>query len=186
MLLSSSFYKLKYNKDYNNYTLILKTEDKKNNFFSFSVTSLEAKKIALAQNNITSNKLNIYDLFIDLLDTIDSKIDKIIVNIKNKKINSEICLIHKSKKIVLDSFLIDSLILSMKIFSPLYVEETLFKKDSKYIFIEKETFKMNSNKNLSKIEDLEKLNSSLLRLIRKEKYELAAIIRDRIKKVEKN
>ena len=74
MLLSASFYKIKYNERHNNYTLIIKDESSNNSYFSFSISSIEAKNISLANNNVLSSKLNMYDVFLSMLTLSNYKI----------------------------------------------------------------------------------------------------------------
>ena len=186
MLVSAYIDTIKFNKDYNNYILSIKNNLKEDVVFSFIITSSEAKKISLSKSNVTSNKLNIYDMFIDFSNISGYEIQKINILCKNNKAHSKIFLKSKSKEVILDSFLIDSLILSMKSFSPLNVDENLFIHDKDIFYSEKEVFEKTKNILLNKKSDISKLNSSLLKLVEKEKYELAAIIRDRIKQIKNN
>jgi len=74
----------------------------------------------------------------------------------------------------------------MKTFSPLYVDEKLFIQNKNIFYSEKEIFEKRKSVIHNKENSIEKLNSSLVRLIEKEKYELAAVIRDRINEIKKN
>ena len=186
MFLISFLDKINFNKKYNNYTLIIRKQNCTYSCFSYCISAFEAKNISLAKNNLTSNKLNIYDMYIDMLDILKYKIKKSTITLKNKKINSSIILKSDNKEFTLNSSILDSLILSMKTHSPLFVEEELFINSSKEIYFENEKFKKNTNKNITMKSSLKKLNSSLKKLIDKEKYELAAVIRDRIKDIENN
>ena len=186
MLIPAYIDTIKFNKDYNNYIVAIKNNMQENTFFSFVITSSEAKKISLSKSNVTSNKLNIYDLFINFTAMLGYEIKKTNILSKNKKAHSQILLKSKSKKIVLDSFLVDSLIISMKAFSPLYVDEKLFIQNKNIFHSEKEIFEKTKGVIHNKDNNIEKLNSSLVKLIEKEKYELAAVIRDRINEIKKN
>ena len=186
MLVPSYIDTIKFNKDYNNYILSIKNNLNHDRVFSFIITSSEAKKISLSKSNVTSNKLYIYDMFIDFTNILGYEIKKTIILSKNKKAHSQIFLKTKSKKIVLDSFLIDSLILSMKTFSPLFVDEKLFIKNTDVFYSEEEVFEKTKNIYLNRESNINKLNISLLKLVENEKYELAAIIRDRINEIKNN
>tara|TARA_Y100000590_G_scaffold444522_1_gene575365 strand:- start:455 stop:1015 length:561 start_codon:yes stop_codon:yes gene_type:complete len=186
MLVPAYIDTIKFNKDYNNYIVSIKNNLQDNAFFSFVITSSEAKKISLSKSNVTSNKLNIYDLFINFTTMLGYEIKKTNILSRNKKAHSQIFLKSKSKKIVLDSFLVDSLIISMKTFSPLYVDEKLFIQNKNIFYSEKEIFEKSKSVVCDKENNIEKLNSSLIKLIEKEKYELAAIIRDRINEIKKD
>ena len=76
MVLPVSIDRIKFNKKYNNYILTLKNEVD-NSLFTLNINSNEAKKISLAKSSIISNKLNIYDTFINLLTMLNASIDKI-------------------------------------------------------------------------------------------------------------
>ena len=99
MLIPAYIDAIKFNKDYNNYIVSIKNNMQENAFFSFVITSSEAKKISLSKSNVTSNKLNIYDLFINFTTMLDYKIKKTNILSKNKKAHSQIFLKSKSKRI---------------------------------------------------------------------------------------
>tara|TARA_Y100000994_G_C15633319_1_gene418002 strand:- start:39 stop:593 length:555 start_codon:yes stop_codon:yes gene_type:complete len=182
MFLSASFYKIKYNKNHNNYTLIIKDNSSNSKFFSFSISSIDAKNISLANNNIFSSKLNMYDLFLSLLTLIGYKIEKILILNKNNKIHSQICLKSKNNEFILDSYVVDSLILSMKSISEIYIDENLLHK-SKIFYID-DDIKKNTDEAYFLTNTVDTLRKTLMHLVQEEKYELAAKIRDKIKNLE--
>ena len=184
MLLSASFYKIKYNEKHNNYTLIIKDESSKKSYFSFSISSIEAKNISLANNNVLSSKLNMYDVFLSMLTLSNYKIEKIIIINKNNKIHSQIYLKSKNNEFILDSFIVDSIILSIKSLSSIYIDNQLFH-DNKLYFSNDE-MKKNKEEQYLGSNKIDTLKKTLIDLVNQEKYELAANIRDRIKEIENN
>ena len=174
MVLPSFIDKIKFNKKYNNYILTLKNEVD-NSSFSLNINSSEAKKISLAKSGIISNKLTIYDTFINLLTMLNASIDKIKI-IKNKKqIYAQVILKINKNKFTLDSFIVDALILSLKTLSAVYVHGSLFDNSNKIEYIGSEKLIKNDPINY-----LDKLSLSLKKLVENENYESAAIIRDQI------
>ena len=184
MLLSASFYKIKYNERHNNYTLIIKDESSKKNYFSFSISSIEAKNISLANNNVLSSKLNMYDVFLSMLTLLNYKVEKIIIINKNNKIHSQIYLKSKNNEFILDSFIVDSIILSMKSLSSIYIDNQLLHNNK--LYFSDDEMKKNKEKQYLGINKIDTLKKTLIDLVDQEKYELAAKIRDRIKEIEKN
>ena len=179
MILPSFIDKIRYNKSHNNYTLTLKN-DIDSSLFSLSINSSDAKKISLAKSGIISNKLNIYDIFINFLTMLNASVDKIKVIRNNKEIYAQIILKINKKKYILDSFVVDALILSLKTLSNVYIHESLFSKDNKIEYIGEEKL----SKNNPSIQ-LDKLSQSLKKLIKNENYESAAVIRNRILEIKK-
>jgi len=171
--------RIRFNKKYNNYILTFKNEVD-NSSFSLNINSNEAKKVSLAKSGIISNKLNIYDTFINFLTMLNASIDKVKI-IKNKKqIYSQVILNINKKKVVLDSFIVDALILSLKTLSPVFVQVSLFQKFNRLEYVESEKL-IKSTPSIH----LDKLSQSLKKLVENENYESAAIIRDRILHIKK-
>ena len=184
MLLPANFYKIKYNKTHNNYTLIIRDSSSKNSFFSYSISSIDARNISLANNNIFSNKLNMYDLFLAMLTEIDCKIEKILILNNINKIHSQIILKSKKNEFTLDSYIVDSLILSIKSLSEIYIDKKLLRNDK--IYYNDDDMKKNTDKTYSFNTNVDTLKKTLRKLVHEEKYELAAKIRDRIEDLEGN
>ena len=179
MILPAFINRIRFNKKYNNYILSLKNEVDDSSF-ALHINSNEAKKISLAKSGIVSNKLNIYDTFINLLTMLNASVDKIKI-IKNKKqLYAQVILIINKKKFILDSFIVDALILSLKTLSSIYVHESLFDKTDTLNYLKSE--KLIKNNPASQ---LDILNLSLKKLVKNENYESAAIIRDRILHIKK-
>tara|TARA_Y100000814_G_scaffold147587_1_gene107228 strand:- start:616 stop:1170 length:555 start_codon:yes stop_codon:yes gene_type:complete len=184
MFLPANFHKIKYNKSHNNYTLVIKENSSNKNFFSFSISSIEAKKISLANNNVFSNKLNMYDVFLDMLTMSKYKIEKIIIFSKDKKVQSQIYLKSNQKEFILDSFIVDSIILSIKSLSLIYVEDNLLIENK--IYFENDQMKLIKEDKYFSIKKINTLKKTLSDLVKQEKYELAAKVRDKIKEIEKD
>ena len=174
MVLPVSIDRIKFNKKYNNYILTLKNEVD-NSLFTLYINSNEAKKISLAKSSIISNKLNIYDTFINLLTMLNASIDKIKI-IKNKKhVYAQLVLKINKEKFILDSFIVDALILSLKTLSAVYVHHSLFNKKNRIEYVDSDKLIKEYPTNY-----LDNLSISLKKLVKNENYESAAIIRDRI------
>ena len=111
---------------------------------------------------------------------LNASIDKVKI-IKNKKqIYSQVILNINKKKVVLDSFIVDALILSLKTLSPVFVQVSLFQKFNRLEYVESEKL-IKSTPSIH----LDKLSQSLKKLVENENYESAAIIRDRILHIKK-
>ena len=111
---------------------------------------------------------------------LNASVDKIKI-IKNKKqLYAQVILKINKKKFILDSFIVDALILSLKTLSSIYVHESLFDKTDTLNYLESEKLIKNNP-----VSQLDKLNLSLKKLVKNENYESAAIIRDRILHIKK-
>ena len=82
MNIQSEIYKITFNQFSNNYRLILR-EINSSNYCEIDIMSLDAKNIALSREGISSSRLKTYDLIINLLSSLDVKIDKVILSKKN-------------------------------------------------------------------------------------------------------
>ena len=187
-------YKVIFCSESKKYKIIFKTlENDKELILYFE--SQYAKNIAMASENIASVSLSQYELFINLLNELKIKIDKIMVEYRNGILCSFIKLKNNESEIKINSFVGDAIIISLKTFSPIYIDdELLLDMDCNN----------NSNKiilNNESIDDIEKnidynsesinskviiLQSALDNCINKENYEAAAFIRDRIKQLKNN
>ena len=136
------------------------------------------KKISLSSGSISSKRLTAYELFLDLLDTINHSISKVHIIKGRRLIVAKLIINGNQKKYSLDSNIIDVIILSLMTFSPLYVDPKLFSQDKLHFINEMK----NNHKSiiLNDKSKLRKLNDSLKELIKNEKFESAAVIRDRI------
>ena len=158
-----------------------------------------AKNIAMASENIISISLSQYELFINLLNELKLKIDRVLIRNKN---NILTCTLNLSNNKNNDnnnneiySFVGDAIILSLKTFSSIYIDEK-FLLDINYDnnISDKFYFKDDNMEVLKKTIDNKEesidskvviLESALDECINKENYEAAAFIRDRIKQIKK-
>ena len=154
-----------------------------------------AKNIAMASENIISISLSQYELFINLLNELKIKIDKIILRDQNNILSCIISLsVKNDNNIEIYSFVGDAIILSLKTFSNIYIDEK-FLSDANYEnnMSDEFFFKNDNMGDLKKIERKSEsidskvvvLESALKECINKENYEAAAFIRDRIKQLKK-
>ena len=165
--------------------------------FTLYFESHYAKNIAMASENIMSISLSQYELFINLLDELKLRIDKIVLKEKNNN-GSVNCFLkirnNKNEFIEMYSFTGDGIIIALKTFSNIYIQEKFLEKisDNK----NKDFFNdLDSNKIFNKeiLKDKEstkekvyRLKSALNESINNENYEAAAFIRDRIKELKKS
>jgi len=180
----SEIYKITFNQLSNNYKLIIR-EINSTNYCEIDVMSHDAKNIALSKEGISSSRLKTYDLILNCFNVMNIKIDKVIISKKNNFITSKIVLVIDNQKKVLESNFIDSIILSLKTFSVLLINNKLFKEDKDLIYENLKFVDLSNNslKLLGSNDRVERLKKTLNRLIEKENYESAAIIRDRIDKI---
>ena len=183
MNIECEIYKIKFNHFSNNYKLIFKQFDS-DNFCEIEVHSYDAKNIALSKENIISSRLKTYDLLIDILFKYVIKVEKMIIAKKNDVILANIYLSKEDETIIIGANFIDSIIIAQKTFSPILINHSLFSNDKNLFYNnEKYIIKSNMNNVLTKFDKIRKLNKTLDDLIISEKYEHAAIVRDRIEKI---
>ena len=188
-------YKVIFCSESKRYKIIFKTlENDKELILYFE--SQYAKNIAMASENIASVSLSQYELFINLLNELKIKIDKIIVKYRNGVLCSFIKLNNDKLEIKVNSFVGDAIIISLKTFASIYVDEQLLldincnDNDSKNFLLTNDSID-NIEKNIDY--NSESINSKVIILqsaldkcINKENYEAAAFIRDRIQQLKNN
>jgi len=171
--------KIKFNKTSNNYLLIIKN-DVDLRTFVVHINSKDAKNISLAKNNIFSERLKTYEMFLSLVDLLKINISKIDIISKNSVVNAQLFLKINNKIQILDCSLVDSLVISYKTLTPIFINDNLFNNiDGEFLENDKYYSDDYIYRNSKSIK-LKKLNLSLKKLIKDENYESAAIIRDRI------
>ncbi|MFZ0391076.1 MAG: bifunctional nuclease domain-containing protein, partial [Calditrichia bacterium] len=138
--------------------------------------------IALGLENIKPPRPITHDLTLSLLETLDAKIERIVVTeLKN---NTYFALIHVRRKMKLfevDSRPSDAIALAVRKGIPIFVEEGVMEKGaySQDEFQNVEEGKVNVSE-----DRLEKLKNDLQDAVEKEDYERAAKLRDEIKQLE--
>jgi len=155
-----------------------------------------AKNIAMASENIVSISLSQYELFINLLNELKIKINKISFKNRNNILSCVLSLSDKNhNNIEIYSFVGDAIILSLKTFSNIYIDESFLldinynntdddslekfyfeNHDTRFSKGEKTAFESVSSK-------VSILESALNECVSNENYEAAAILRDRIKQL---
>ena len=184
MNIHSEIYKITFNQFGNNYKLMFKQVDF-NAFCEIDIMSYDAKNIALSKENISSSRLKSYDLIINILDTFSIKIDRIIINKKNNIITSKIILITNNDEIVIDANFIDSIILSLKTYSIILINKSLYDSKKTHLYRKIQSIKVVHDNQKSGSETILRLKKTLNDLINNESYENAAVIRDRINRISK-
>ena len=186
-------YKIIFCPDNKKYKIIFRTLDSNREFLIY-FDHRYAKNIAMASENIVSVSLSQYELFLNLLNELKLTIKKVLITNENNILNSIIYLADKKNNFIeINSFIGDAIILSLKTFSDIYINEK-FLLDA----FENESYTDNSvlesikepqetTLRLVNLENKESLHSKMSKLelalkqcIDKENYESAAFIRDRI------
>ena len=127
-------------------------------------------------------------MILDILSILSIKIDKAIISKKGNNIISTLYLLNGTNKITIDSNFVDSIILTLKSFSILYLHESFYSKSNiNFIYNNKKEIliKDNINKFMSDNAKVKRLKKTLNELVQNENYESAAIVRDRIDKISK-
>ena len=147
------------------------------NFFNIYFDNVIAKQIAMASEGIVSAQQGHYDLFISLLDSLKMKVYNITISKNKNNLISKIQLTNSKKdKVQIFGNVSDGLILAFKTFSKINIQTTLLSdKSSDNV----ENYKIKENSKL-KVKFLE---VALTDSIKKENYESAAFLRDRIKEL---
>ena len=155
-----------------------------------------AKNIAMASENITSISLSQYELFINLLNELKMKVNEILLRNENNTLSCCISLFDQNNNsLEIYSFVGDAIILSLKTFSSIYVDEK-FLLDINYdnnlsekFYFKDDNIESSRKKIDYKTESVSSkvimLESALDECINKENYEAAAFLRDRIKQLKK-
>ncbi len=176
------------------YKIIFRTLENDKEFILYFEAQY-AKNIAMASENIISISLSQYELFINLLNELKLKIDRVSLVDKNNILSCTLNLSdnNSNNNIEIYSFVGDAIILSLKTFSSIYIDEK-FLSDINYDnnISDKFYFKNDNIESLKKTTDNRGesidskviiLESALDECINKENYEAAAFIRDRIKQI---
>ena len=184
MNIASEINKITFDQETNRYKIIF-NEIGHSRSCSIDVVSSDAKNIALAKENISSSRLKTYNLMLQLLSNLSIKIDKSIIYKKGNNINASIYLIQDNEVATIDSNFVDSIILSLKSFSIIYLPESLYSnvKNTFSYDLNKSPIKLDVDRYMSADAKVKRLKKTLEELIQNENYESAAIVRDRIFKI---
>lgn len=152
------------------------------------VGSAEAQAIALALEGIDMPRPMTHDLIKDIIDSFDSKIEKVIVsNLSSGTYFAQIVIKTSAiGEIRIDSRPSDAIALALKAMSPIYVKETVIQNTSlKNVVLESGTTTPVSHETeFTKNQTLDNLKEALDKAIEDEQYEIAAKIRDKINNLE--
>ena len=186
-------YKVIFCSESKKYKIIFRTLENDKEFILF-FESHYAKNIAMASENIASISLSQYELFINLLNDLKMKIDKVLLKDKNNILSCVIKISNHNKSTnEIYSFVGDAIIIALKTFSNIYIDEKFLVDLNDNNLIKKKYFKDDTaeeelkknilHKNNSIKSKVDILESALAESISSENYEAAAFIRDRIKQL---
>ena len=157
------------------------------------VGSNEAQAIAMAIERIEMPRPMTHDLMLDIIHSLDVDIKHIIISdIRNGTFFAKITMSTlASGDVTVDSRPSDAIAIGLRSMVPIFVEEVVF--DSVGVIEQPESESEESLQEVTQImepltssEDmLDNLNEALNRAVEEEEYEVAARLRDRIKKIEK-
>ena len=157
------------------------------------VGSNEAQAIAMAIEGIEMPRPMTHDLMLDIIHSLDVDIKHIIISdIRNGTFFAKITMSTLgSGDVTVDSRPSDAIAIGLRSMVPIFVEEVVF--DSVAVIEQPESESEESLHEVTQImepltssEDmLDNLNEALNRAVEEEEYEVAARLRDRIKKIEK-
>ena len=149
-------------------------------YFDYIVSADNAKKISMSSEGINSSMLSPYELYIELLDFMKFRINKILIFKKSGKVISKINLVTKNKEnheFILN--LTDAIILSLKTYSNIYISKSLL--ETQEIEVEEEIIMRDKKTDKSNLKNkLLSLEKAMKESIKSESYETAAFLRDRI------
>ena len=186
-------YKVIFCSDSKKYKIIFRTLENDKEFVLF-FESHYAKNIAMASENIASISLSQYELFINLLNHLKMKVDEVLLKEKNNILSCVINISNSDKSTnKIYSFVGDAIIIALKTFSNIYIDENFLADFNNTNLTEKRYFnddtaeeklkKSIPYKNKSIKSKVNVLESALAESISNENYEAAAFIRDRIKQL---
>tara|TARA_B100000579_G_scaffold438025_1_gene471037 strand:+ start:4090 stop:4674 length:585 start_codon:yes stop_codon:yes gene_type:complete len=186
-------YKVIFCSESKKYKIIFRTLENDKEFILF-FESHYAKNIAMASENIASISLSQYELFINLLNDLKMKVDKVLLKEKNNILSCVINISNHNKSVnEIYSFVGDAIIIALKTFSNIYIDENFLVDLNDNNLIKKKYFKddtaeeelkkniLHENNSIKSKVDI--LESALAESISSENYEAAAFIRDRIKQL---
>ena len=173
------------------YKVIFSTSDNLSYFFIY-FNNIISKQIAMASEGIVSNQHSQNELFLTLLDSLRMKVHNIVISkIKNNLI-AEIKIIDSKKdEIQIYGNISDGVIIALKMFSNIHISDDLLVSNTNYRDTEMQLISEDNSKyrNTNKLKEnssMKVLEVALTECIKKENYESAAFLRDRIKELKLN
>ena len=175
------------------YQVLLESEDGNRNL-PIIVGSKEAQSIALYLENVTMPRPMTHDLFINFIDSMDSKVNRCsIVRFQNGTYFAEIEIeLPSGEKIIIDSRPSDAISIALRSMSPIFIADSVIQANEKNyneindVDLETNIPEKSKSQGISQEMVIESLNDALDKAVIEEEYEVAARLRDRIKKLEKN
>jgi len=180
-LITVKVLKISYNPSSRSYFVLLRDVDGED-CISLSIGSFEAQSIALALESIKEKRPMTHDLICHLLSEIGFHVKRVrITELKDSIFYSVIDLVSKKYgSYNIDARPSDAIAISLRENAPILISEKLIKNTS---LQNNQHSKLEYNFNNKSL--LNKLKIRLKNAVKNEKYEIAAEIRDKIKKIEK-
>ena len=179
-MITVKFLKISYHPSTRNYFVLLQDVDG-DDCIALTVGSTEAQSIALALEPVDKNRPNTHDFICHLISKIGFSLKRIrITDLKDGVFYSVIDL--ESKKFGnynINAKPSDAIAISLRENAPILIADNLIKNSS----LQRNLFSKSKN-NISNINLLNNLKVRLENAVKNEKYEVAAEIRDKIKKIE--
>ncbi len=165
----------------NRFVVILR-DDINKRWLPIVVGSSEAQAIALQLENIDPPRPLTHDLMKNLLDTVGSKVSRIIVNdLRENTYYAMINLSNNGSNKEVDARPSDAIALALRMQAPIFVDEEVMRKaaireaDEEDVEIEEK----------SPVSQIEELDSDLDKAVKEERFEDAARLRDKIRDLKK-
>jgi bifunctional DNase/RNase len=158
------------------YQIHFKNNQNKLSFY-ININNADAKNIALAREGISSTRLKTYDSILNFSKLMNTTFIKVKISKDIKNLVGTLDISKQNKIYSLNTNIIDSIIISIIAVCPLYIQKSLynihsFKKDT--IISDYKISKESYSRNIEK---------TMKMFINNEDYESAAILRDKIKKI---
>jgi bifunctional DNase/RNase len=164
----------------NRFVVILR-DDVHNRWLPIVVGNTEAQAIALQLEQITPPRPLTHDLIKSLLDSMEAKIARVIVNdLRENTYYALISLKLNGNQTDIDARPSDAIALALRVHAPIFVAEDVMSKAS---VTEKETER--EEVPVPEMDELDRLEFDMQKAIADERYEDAAKLRDEIKHLKK-
>ena len=138
------------------------------------VGDFEAQAIALGLEKIIPPRPLTHDFLISLLDCSDITLDKLVItDLKENTYYAEFYILKNGIETIIDTRPSDGIAVAVRLDLPIFVEEHVFEKVTSSDEIYSES---------SEIETTESLETKLITAVENEEYEVAAKLRDQLKK----
>ncbi|MFQ5603751.1 MAG: bifunctional nuclease domain-containing protein [bacterium] len=164
----------------NRFVVILK-DDVSSRWLPIVVGNTEAQAIALQLEQITPPRPLTHDLIKNLLDSLEAKIARVVVNeLRENTYYALISLKLNSHKTDIDARPSDAIALALRMHAPIFVEEEVMNKAS----VNDKDSDIDDLPS-EELDELEKLELDMQKAISDERYEDAARLRDEINDIKK-